>query len=127
MAPPEGASIGAASSVVIAALAVAVIACPAGAINGETVDGKPCPKASQLQRIIRLQDAVPPAKSFAHLTGRRGQVRLIEHGDQSGYAPPARRACGAAVVTLSVFVKVHPRGETCSACDVRAFVVRYRR
>jgi hypothetical protein len=61
------------------------------------------------------------------LTAGRGKVRLIERGDESFYAPPARRACGAPVVTLSVFVQVHPRGQTCSACDVRAFVVRYRR
>ena len=42
------------------------------------------------------------------------------------YAPSARRVCGAAVVKLSVYVDVHPHGQVCSACDVHAFVVRYR-
>jgi hypothetical protein len=112
-------------SIVLGTLAVATIPVGASASNGQTIDGKPCPKASQLQRITHVQDAVPAAKSFAHLSGHRGEVRALERGEKSGYAPPARRACGAAVVRLSVFVKVHPRGQTCSACDVRAFVVRY--
>ena len=115
-----------APGVATVALGVALVTATASAINGQTVDGKPCPTASDLQRIVRLQDAVPAAKRFGHLTGSRGKVLVLERGDQSGYAPPARRACGFAVVKLSVFVKVHQRGQTCSACDLREFVVRYR-
>jgi hypothetical protein len=106
--------------------AVATPAAMAAADRAPTVDGKLCPRPSQLRRIASLRDAVQPAKRFAHLTGRRGVIRQLERGDQSGYAPAARRICGAAVVTLSVYVKVHPRGQACSACDLRALVVHYR-
>jgi hypothetical protein len=94
------------------------------AAGGLGIDGRPCPVASQLRHIAHLHQAVPAAKRFAHLTGRRGVIRELTHGNRSDYAPTARRVCGAEVVKLSVYVDVHPRGQICSACDLHAFVVR---
>lgn len=110
----------------VSGAAIVLAAANSLAANGPTIDGKPCPTASQLSRIARLREAVPAVKRIVHLAGRRGVVRKLTRGNQSEYAPSARRVCGAAVVKLSVYVDVHPHGQVCSACDVHAFVVRYR-
>src|SRR5947207_7858849 len=70
--------------------------------------------------------AIGPSGLFHVPPQARGRVVQLTRGDRSGYAPSARRVCGRAVVHLSVCVKVHPRAQSCSACDVRAFVVKYR-
>jgi hypothetical protein len=106
---------------------VAVIAVPTWAIgNRSTFNGKPCPRASQLAYIHNVKDAVPAAESADHLAPNRALIRELKRGDRSIYAEPAARACGRAVVHLSVYVQVHRRGINCRACDLHAFVVRYR-
>ncbi|MBS1862893.1 MAG: hypothetical protein JSS68_14415 [Actinobacteria bacterium] len=50
----------------------------------------------------------------------------VRRGPHSTYAAPVRRACGPAVLGLSIYVDVHPVGMRCSACNLHAYVVRYK-
>jgi hypothetical protein len=106
---------------------VIVLAVPTRAIaNESTFNGKPCPRASQLAYIHNLRGAVPAAERADHLAPNRALIRELKRGDKSIYAEPAARVCGRAVVRLSVYVQVHRPGVNCRACDLHAFVVRYR-
>jgi hypothetical protein len=109
-----------------AGAATSLCAAPVAANNGNTIDGRRCPRSGELAQISPLRNAIPAAERFAHLSPARAVIRALQRGPDSGYAAPAARACGAAVVGLSVFVKVHAQGQRCSACDLRAFVVHYR-
>jgi len=105
------------SLLLLAALAVA------GAADAQGSRGGSCPKASQLVSIESPRGAIPAAKKAL---GARGRVLEVKRGKRSPYAAPARRQCGAAVLGKSVYVVVHPIGQRCSACNLHAFVVRYR-
>jgi hypothetical protein len=103
------------------ALAAISAAGTAGAQSRSRADS--CPEPSKLVWIQRPRVAIPAAKKALRARGRVLQVR---RGKRSPYAPQARRKCGAAVVRKSVYVVVHPIGRRCSACNLHAFVVRYR-
>ncbi len=105
------------SLLLLAALAVG------GTASAQASQGGSCPKASQLVRIKSPRGAIPAVKKAL---GERGRVLEVKRGMRSPYAAPARRECGAAVVGKSVYVVVHPIGQRCSACNLHAFVVRYR-
>ena len=111
-------------ALLLAPLAAVLIAAPSNASSRATTDGKPCPTASQLVTIKRLRDAVPAAKRRS--PGERWVVTQLVRGPQGTLANRAARVCGWAVVRKSVFVRLHPHGQTCSACDLRTYVVRYR-
>jgi hypothetical protein len=96
---------------------------PVVAAKPQTADGKPCPRASQLVTIKRIRSAVPPAKR--RFPGH-WDVTYVVRGPRGALAGAAARACGQAVVRKSVFVRLHPHGQTCSACDLRSYLVRYR-
>jgi hypothetical protein len=87
------------------------------------VGQKSCPHASALEYPTRPRGAIPAAKSALGSTGRVLQVRS---GPGSTYAAAAKRLCGARVLRDSVYVIVHPTGITCSACDLHAYVVKFR-
>jgi hypothetical protein len=111
-------------ALLLAPLAAVLIAAPSNASSPATTDGKPCPTASQLAMIKHLRDAVPAAKR--RFPGQRWDVTHLVRGRQGTLASQATRVCGWAVVRKSVFVRLHPHGQTCSACDLRTYVVRYR-
>jgi|SRR5438105_5424463 len=97
-----------------------------GSSSGEpAVQAASCPNGQRLLYPSRLADAIPAARRAAGY-GANAQIRALSRGDRSGYAPQARRECGTRTVHYSVYVRVHPRGQRCSACDLRAFVVHYR-
>lgn len=108
---------------VIAVLAAGLSAVPLTAARPRTADGKPCPRAGQLVTIKRLRDAVPAVK--ARFPGR-WDVTELKRGPQGTLANQATQVCGSAVVRKSVFVRLHPHGQVCAACDLRSYVVRYR-
>ena len=85
--------------------------------------GDSCPEPSKLVWIKKPRGAIPAAKKAL---GAPGRVLEVRRGKRSPYAPPARRECGGAVVGKSVYVVLHPIGQRCSACNLHAFVVRYR-
>lgn len=111
---------------VSAALLAALLGTGSSVANGSpTSDGKPCPHASSLVTIRHLKDAVLPAKRYAG-PGRWDVVELTR-GPRGSLAESAVRACGAAVVRRSVFVRLKPHGRVCNApCDVSPYVVRSR-
>jgi hypothetical protein len=111
-------------ALLLAPLAAVLIAAPSNASSPGTADGKPCPRAPQLARIKHLRDAAPAAKR--RFPGQRWDVTQLARGPLGTLANQAARACGWAVVRKSVFVRLHPHGRTCSACDLRTYVVRYR-
>jgi hypothetical protein len=111
-------------ALLLAPLAALLIAAPSSASSPATTDGKPCPRAPLLVMIERLRDAVPAAKRRS--PGQRWDATQLVRGPQGTLANQAARACGRAVVRKSVFVRLNPHGQTCSACDLRTYVVRYR-
>ena len=113
-------------AVTAAGTVVAATGIPTIATGAVTVDHKPCPQAGQLRLISPLTEVLPTAIRFARLSPARTVVRALTRGVDSPYAQPAARACGGPIVRLSVYVKIHSRGQSCSACDLRMFVVRYR-
>ena len=96
------------------------------AVSRQATDTKSCPSLPQLASVRNVWDAVPSAMRASGLSESTGDVVILARGDYADFAPVARRACGPQVVKLSVYVRIHPRGVTCSACDARDYVVRYR-
>lgn len=82
-----------------------------------------CPEASAIERPSNLRGAIPTAKAAL---GGPGRVTEVAPGPGSTYAASARRACGTIVLRDSVYVVVHPVGQTCAACDLHSYVVRFR-
>lgn len=83
-----------------------------------------CPSPSVLERPQNLRGAIRPAKQAL---GEPSRVLELKRGPRSPYAVQARSACGGvAVLRKSVYVDVHPVGMRCAACDLHAFVVKYR-
>ena len=56
----------------------------------------------------------------------RGRVLEVKRGPRSDYAAIVKRDCGVEVLRKSIYVVVHPVGYTCSACNLHAYVVKYR-
>lgn len=55
-------------------------------------------------------------------------IRQLKRGNRvATYGDIAVEQCGEEVVRLSIYVRIHPRGMRCNACDVRAFVVHYKK
>jgi hypothetical protein len=82
-----------------------------------------CPDAAALERPADPHGAIPSAKAAL---GAKGRVLEVRRGPGSTYAASAKRACGAEVLRDSAYVVVHPRGVTCSACNLHAYVVKFR-
>ena len=82
-----------------------------------------CPGPTSLERPPYTRGAVPAAKASL---GSDGRVLEVSRGPGSTYATTARRACGVKVLRDSVYVVVHPLGITCSACNLHAYVVKFR-
>jgi hypothetical protein len=59
---------------------------------------------------------------------RHGKVLKVTRGLRAprAYRLQAKGECGRSVVGKSVYVQVHPRGESCTACDFHSFVVHHR-
>ena|GEM_PF-6382488 len=96
-----------------------------GVVNGAqaAVPGK-CPDPSELIRPANPRGAIPAAKEALETKGRVLEVR---RGPKSTYAATVKRDCGVQVLRKSIYVVVHPVGYHCSACNLHAYVVRYRR
>ncbi|MBS1888945.1 MAG: hypothetical protein JSU06_17345 [Actinobacteria bacterium] len=82
-----------------------------------------CPSVSALERPVNPRGAIPTAKAAL---GSPGRVLEVTRGPGSTYAGPVRRSCGAAVLRDSIYVVVHPLGQTCSACNLHAYVIKFR-
>ena len=82
-----------------------------------------CPATAALERPVNPRGAIPTAKAAL---GSKGRVLEVRRGPGSTYAGPATRACGVRVLRDSVYVVVHPIGITCSACNLHAYVVKFR-
>lgn len=82
-----------------------------------------CPEASAIERPPNLRGAIPAAKAAL---GGPGRVTEVARGPGSTYAASVRRACGTTVLRDSVYVVVHPAGQTCAACDLHSYVVSFR-
>lgn len=82
-----------------------------------------CPQASALERPSQPRGAIPAAKEAL---GSKGRVLEVKRGPRSTYAAVAKRECGSEVLRDSIYVVVHPVGMTCSACNLHAYVVKFR-
>jgi len=56
----------------------------------------------------------------------RGRVLEVRRGPRSDYAAIVKRDCGVEVLRKSIYVVVHPVGYRCAACNLHAYVVKYR-
>jgi hypothetical protein len=83
----------------------------------------PCPSASGLERPANIRGAIPAAKDAL---GSKGRVLEVKRGPGSTYAAAVKRACGVEILRNSVYVVVHPVGAVCSACNLHAYVVKFR-
>lgn len=92
---------------------------PAPAMAG----GEACPDATALERPANPRGAIPAAKAAL---GSKGRVLEVGRGPGSTYAAAAKRSCGVEVLRDSAYVVVHPVGRTCSACNLHAYVVKFR-
>lgn len=88
---------------------------------------RPCPRVSKLVYPANPTAAFPAAKKAAGY-GSNAEIKLVRRGDRAPapYATMAKRQCGSPTRHRSIYVQVHPRGQTCAACDLRAFLVKYR-
>jgi hypothetical protein len=82
-----------------------------------------CPDVTALERPADPHGAIPAAKAAL---GTRGSVLEVGRGPGSTYAASVKRACGVDVLRDSAYVVVHPIGMTCSACNLHAYVVKFR-
>jgi hypothetical protein len=82
-----------------------------------------CRDAAVLERPADPHGAIPTAKAAL---GAKGRVLEVRRGPGSTYAASAKRACGVEVLRDSVYVVVHPIGITCAACNLHAYVVKFR-
>ena len=84
---------------------------------------EPCPDPEALVRPANPRGAIPAAKDALGLPGR---VLEVKRGPRSTYASIVKRDCGVEVLRKSIYVVVHPIGYRCSACNLHAYVVKYR-
>lgn len=82
-----------------------------------------CPDPSALIRPKNPRGAIPAAKDALGVPGR---VIEVKRGPHSTYAAAAKRECGVEVLRKSIYVNVHPIGYQCSACNLHAYVVKFR-
>lgn len=83
-----------------------------------------CPDATALERPANPRGAIPATKAAL---GSDGRVFEVRRSPGSTYAGAAMRSCGAEVLRDSVYLVVHPIGMTCSACNLHAYVVKFRK
>jgi hypothetical protein len=108
-------------SAVSAAIVAASVWRPASAMA--VVDQELCPDVSALEYPANTRGAIPAAKEAL---GTRGRVLEVGRVPGSTYATAVKRACGVEVLRDSVYVVVHPVGMTCSACNLHAYLVKFR-
>ena len=106
-------------SAVGAAFVAATTWLPAQAVAGQAS----CPDPSALEKPLNPRSAIPAAKEAL---GTRGRVLEVGRGPGSTYAATVKRDCGVEVLRDSAYVVVHPIGITCSACNLHAYVVKFR-
>jgi hypothetical protein len=108
---------------VVAFLGLSIVTAVVGNPARSHATGAPCPDASAIERPPYPRGAVPAAKAAL---GGPGRVTEVRRGPGSTYAASAKRVCGATVLRDSVYVVVHPVGQTCAACDLHSYVVRFK-
>jgi hypothetical protein len=101
-----------------ALLSLGVVTGAHAAVSGE------CPDPSELIRPANPRGAIPTAKEAL---GMKGRVLEVKRGPRSTYAATVKRDCGVQVLRKSIYVVVHPVGYHCSACNLHAYLVKYRR
>ena len=104
-----------------AILGLSVAAAPLAGPAPSNAAGVTCPEVSAVERPPYPRGAVPAAKAAL---GGPGHVTEVARGPT--YAASARRACGTTVLRDSVYVVVHPAGQTCAACDLHSYVVKFK-
>lgn len=67
----------------------------------------------------------PDQGKVANPANPRGAIPVAREA-LGAYATSAKRSCGVEVLHDSVYVVVHPIGMTCSACNIHAYVVKFR-
>lgn len=82
-----------------------------------------CPDPAELERPSNPRGAIPAAKEALGIPGR---VLEVKRGPRSDYASIVKRDCGIEVLRKSIYVVVHPKGYRCSACNLHAYVVKFR-
>jgi hypothetical protein len=105
--------------IAVSAVATALVWRPAPSVAGQDS----CPDATAIEYPANPKGAIPAVKEALET---RGRVLEVGRGPGSTYAASVKRACGVDVLRDSAYVVVHPIGMTCSACNLHAYVVKFR-
>jgi hypothetical protein len=100
-----------------------VLLSPSAAVSANAAPSGECPDPSELIRPANPRGAIPAAKEAL---GMQGRVLEVKRGPKSTYAATVKRDCGVQVLRKSIYVVVHPVGYHCLACNLHAYVVKYR-
>ena len=115
-------------ALIIAVLAVSIAIVAASVwrpapVLAVTAGQESCPDILALEYPANPRGAIPAVKEAL---ATRGRVLEVRRGPGSTYSASAKRACGIRILRDSVYVVVHPIGITCSACNLHAYVVKFR-